>query len=247
MILDRVTFTGADDSVDPQELVRLSDRFPFVEWGILFSRARLGSPRYPSQTWLTVLRHCVEDRSLKLSAHLCGRWVRDFVISARFTWLQEFPTLAPLFQRVQLNFHGEYHQRGAGFETMLLAHSEREATTTRPAQPGKRFIFQCDGVNDEVVRDLATWGCAVPLFDTSGGAGVVPNGWPPSWPGIYCGYAGGLSPDNVLEELKRIEGAAGPERVWIDMERRVRSEDDTKFDIAKVHRVLEQVAPMVKA
>ena len=32
-ILDRVTITGADDSVRPTDLLELSREFPFVEWG----------------------------------------------------------------------------------------------------------------------------------------------------------------------------------------------------------------------
>jgi hypothetical protein len=40
MILDRVTITGADDDVDIGDLVDLSARYPFVEWGILSSSSR---------------------------------------------------------------------------------------------------------------------------------------------------------------------------------------------------------------
>jgi phosphoribosylanthranilate isomerase len=107
------------------------------------------------------------------------------------------------------------------------------------------FIYQCDGVNDRWIRELEF---GSPLFDTSGGAGVLPNRWPGAWPGRYCGYAGGLGPDNVVEQLTRIRIAANEgERFWIDMERRVRSDDDEQFDLDKVRTVLEAVKPLVQA
>ena len=44
--------TGADDSVDPKELFRISEKYPFVEWGILFSKSATGRYRYPSKEWI---------------------------------------------------------------------------------------------------------------------------------------------------------------------------------------------------
>lgn len=57
------------------------------------------------------------------------------------------------------------------------------------------------------------------------------------------GYAGGIGPDNVLEVLGDILLANGimDRPTWIDMETGVRDEHD-RFDLARVQRVLEQVA-----
>ena len=43
-------------------------------------------------------------------------------------------------------------------------------------------------------------------------------------------YAGGLGPDNLEEELKRIEEVAGDRTIWIDMETKVRSDGDRIFE-----------------
>jgi hypothetical protein len=246
MILDRVTITGADDSIRPDDLIPLARDFPFVEWGILFSGRRLGLPRYPSRAWLSELGKLMWHVPMKLSAHLCGRWVRDLVTGAKFTWRDEHKLEYDHFQRVQLNFHGEFHRRGSGFETILSDESPRAEGHGMGARDGKQFILQCDGVNDHAAEEIVPWCNAVPLFDRSGGAGVLPKEWPKAWPGVYCGYAGGLGPDNLAEQLDRIELAAGGEHVWIDMERRVRSEDDSRFDLEKVRRVLETAAPWVR-
>lgn len=243
MILDRVTITGADDSIDPIDLVKLSEEFPFVEWGILFSPRHQGSYRYPSDKWLSEFWK-VRKSSMKLSAHLCGRWVRDIVLDADFSWFRDYASISDFFQRVQLNFHGQYHRKSIHLEHNLKAINS------------KQFILQCDAVNDNDILSLANSGACVPLFDVSGGAGKVPEKWPEVWPGIYCGYAGGLGPHNVDSELHRIEGVVslddrihidfdeevvGPDvRIWIDMEKNVRSEDDSLFDLDKVRDVLVQ-------
>lgn len=224
MKLDRVTITGADDSIHPSALISLSQEFPFVEWGILFSGSQTGNPRFPSPEWVRGL-----PPGLQYAAHLCGRYVRDLVLEAHFTWWEGRP--GNFFDRIQLNFHGQFHRQHRNFLG--------EATLRADAQ----FILQCDGVNDDAVRDLCRQAPErfVPLFDTSGGAGRLPTSWPEIWPDQYCGYAGGLGPDNVIEQLKMIEAKTNGRRFWIDMERRVRTPDDRGFDLRKVYEVLAQV------
>ncbi len=62
------------------------------------------------------------------------------------------------------------------------------------------------------------------LYDPSGGFGREPAAWP-RHPGgdRLVGYAGGIGPDNAARVVEAI-GADGP--YWIDMESRVRTEDD---------------------
>lgn len=235
MILDRVTVTGADQSVTPPELAALSCEYPFVEWGLLFSPKRQGTPRYPGEEWLYWLREHAEKSPMKLSAHLCGKWVRDLVLEAKFTWAEKWPTLFRICERVQLNFHGQYHKAAMGFIDQLRQHSEKD------------WIFQHDGVNDMLISTFTNGGRirAFPLIDRSGGDGIVPASWPaPIW--TYQGYAGGLGPDNLAEQLRLIGAAVGDARVWIDMETRVRSDNNEIFEMDKVRRVLELARPWVK-
>lgn len=235
MILDRVTITGADQWTYIPEMVEISQEFPFVEWGILFSAKHQGvSPRYPAEEWLQALRKTAEKLPLNLSAHLCGRWVRDVVIDASLTFKEQRKDLWPLFQRVQLNFHAEPHKRHHAFAGRLLE------------DPGKQYIFQIDGRNDDLWEHARTvlGDRAVPLFDRSGGAGELPDQWPKVFEDVYGGYAGGLGPDNLTSQLELIEAAAGKARIWIDMETRVRTEE--KFDLAKVRRAVEQASEWIE-
>jgi phosphoribosylanthranilate isomerase len=109
----------------------------------------------------------------------------------------------------------------------------------------KQIIFQWDGHNNENVEKWSKAGLGVPLFDTSSGAGVLPGSWPKAVEGVYCGYAGGLGPANVVDQLKTIEPATNGQPFWIDMETRVRSSKDRLFDLAKVIDVLEKCEPFV--
>lgn len=232
MILDRVTITGADDSVAPKELVKLSQRYPFVEWGILLSRSREGTPRFPSEDWMLRLKDVVPNE-VKLSGHLCGAWVRALCRGSRRFELER-PGIARLFQRIQLNFHGAPHEILVDRFLECLHFWDRE-----------EIIFQFDRVNNGLMGEAIAGGVrAAPLFDTSGGAGVEPGEWPaPIAP--YCGYAGGLHPDHLAEQLERIALAAGTSRIWIDVETHVRSDDDKTFDLAKVEAFLAIAEPWV--
>lgn len=232
MKLDRVTITGADDSVDSRDLIALSAEFPFVEWGILFSRSSHGArPRYPSSSWVTTHLPALGQAGVQLSAHLCGGWVRSLVLDGDFAWRACYRATGHYFARIQLNFHGRFHEQHPAFGRVL-------------DMDGREFILQCDGVNDEAVAQLANAQPRIsPLFDQSGGAGVSPEAWPSTtWAPGYVGYAGGIGPHNVILELERIRKVAFDQRIWIDMERRVRTADDSALDLGLVRSVLEQVA-----
>jgi hypothetical protein len=259
MSIDRVTITGADDSIRPEDLLPLTKDFPFVEWGILASENNTmragGTTRYPSPKWITDLQGIVWSTGAlpQLALHINGRWVRELLMGN----LIVPHSLFDCFGRVQLNFHAERSS----------CVPEQFAKCLRMLR--KDFIFQLDGANGNKHLDAAN-AEEVPrcfgLFDVSGGAGILPREWPkpiylemqPGEDGCgeqyhdYHGYAGGLGPDNLAEQIPRIlEAAAATEfthegRIWIDMETRVRSDNDRQFDLEKVRRCLEISAPFVK-
>lgn len=220
-----VTITGADDSIDPQDLVQLSKKYPFVEWGILLSMNSQGSPRFPSRDWMQRLL----DRSdeLRLSGHLCGKWVRDLV-AGEPSYQQANPHLWPMFKRIQLNFHGNTEGFCPRFlDAIHLAHD-------------KQFIFQLPNFENELFTKCREANLnVVPLFDLSHGQGVTPETWPEPLAGVCCGFAGGLGPDNIEHELEKIQSSAINAEVWIDMETKVRSDDNARFDLYKVERCLD--------
>jgi hypothetical protein len=234
-MLTRVTITGADDSIKPIELANLSSEFPFVEWGILVSKNNYGTPRFPSLSWLQKLRGLKHDmRDLKLSCHLCGTFVRELA-KGNDTVIQIMGPMWYIFERVQINFHAIPHE----FSNQMIGIMSK--------YPKQQYIFQYDGVNDAIVRKAFLAGCNVSaLFDKSGGAGILPKQWPNLLEGIPCGYAGGLSPDNVDEQIKVIEEIVGGTKIWIDVETHVRSNMDAEFDLGKIRKFLEVCTYYIK-
>lgn len=240
-MIKKVTITGADDNTDPKALFELSRAYPFVEWGILRSQRQEGRPRYPSNDWMFAFKmehmslsnRSIQRPSIQVSIHLCGSWVREFLegnmFPARF--------LGELYQRVQINTHGELHRVTEDFITLVKSMPETE------------FIMQVDGLMNEFIqRSVGNFRVAA-LFDLSSGAGILPDHWPKPLHGIHCGYAGGLSPENVVDQIRSIEVIAGDSPTWIDVETHVRSVIDGKdvLDMSKVETFLRRSAPFVHA
>ncbi len=240
-MLKKVTITGADDSIHPASLVGLTHLYPFVEWGILVSKNNFGNPRFPSVWWLEELQEMksVYRTDMQLSCHICGSWVRELLLGETKIYqdIREKLThdVFHMFRRFQINTHAQKHNYNARvFEDLQL-------------YPGKEFIFQYDNVNTELLTMASDYNINhSALFDLSHGVGILPEHWPDLLPGTKCGYAGGLSPDNLEEQIKRIEEKAGDTEIWIDMETHVRSNNDQQFDLQKVHKCLEIASKFVK-
>lgn len=235
MNLKKVTLTGADDSIDPKDLIELSKCYPFVEWGILISKSQMGGSRFPSANWLKWLCEEVKrNNSINLSMHLCGRWLRELMLGMDV--FDEIPVPLSLFQRVQLNFHADKLNVDRDKFYRILASKDCE------------FIFQIDGNDGQGLLEgyFEDHGNASPLFDLSHGAGVSPDQWPVP---VYMlddvnhslhGYAGGIGPGNVLSQLEKIKSVVGDVPIWIDMETKLRTEHDAVFDYSLCRSVLEQ-------
>ena len=216
-----VTISGADDSVDPSALVALSAEFPFVEWAILLSDKRLGTPRYPSRDWMARL---LSGPPLRLAAHLCGQHTRNFLTTGT-SFLHE------RFARIQVN----------GWR-------RPEAEALDNMRHEKRLILQCrsEDTLQQVANDAAALGNADVLFDPSGGRGIESFRYPPTPYGCHLGFAGGIGPENVCDVVGEISMGAGvrPD-FWIDMESGVRDQHDA-FSLGRVRLLLGQVAGLMK-
>lgn len=230
MVIKKVTMTGADDSIRPIELFEIANNYPFVEWGILASRNSQGLNRFPSLNWMNELNTLYKDseQKINLSLHLCGAYVRE-ILNGDISFINEIGEIWNQFKRVQINTHGIKHK----YELKLL----RNVIMSNPT---KEFIFQYDNKNKEILDAIADLNNICTLFDMSHGAGVLPKNWLEPIEGIRCGYAGGLSPDNIIEQINLISEKVNNQEIWIDMETMVRSNNDQLFDLNKVKVVLNK-------
>lgn len=169
------------------------------------------------------------DRNpMQLSGHICGKWVREILEGGDYEFIQN---RIGCFKRYQLNTHGEHHKI-----------ADIEAIT---GKTDCQVIVQYDNVNTELLTKLKTAGYdAAALFDLSHGAGVLPEEWPSNLKDTYCGYAGGLSPENVADQLIKIETMCGKDPIWIDAETHLRA-NETHFYLDACERFLKACEPWV--
>lgn len=233
--ITKVTVTGADDSTDANTLVEISKQYPFAEFGILLSKKHSsgnGINRFPSKEWLRKLIDIWGNSdTLNLSGHLCGDWVNKTLLGAFPNFDEIDNGLKYIFDRYQLNTHGHKHVYDPiGLNKVIKTKALLYQT----------IIFQVDGVNDivEQIANAEKHTNIAALFDLSHGAGILPTEWPGQLTGINCGYAGGLGPDNVKEQVEKIASISGGYPTWIDAETKLRP-DERVFDLDEVVKFLE--------
>lgn len=204
-----VTFTGADDRTSINALHDFVGQYPLLtEFAVLYSPGRIGEPRYPTKAWL---ERFAESNMVQCSLHICGSGLDELL--ADDPWLTQLVTA---FRRVQLNF--SYRRRP-------------DFTPAMASRLAQTFSDSCHSLITQHNANNADFTMQVDsphhvLFDASGGRGISPATWPAYLPRKLCGYAGGLGPDNIREELVRISAAAAGKPFWIDMEGKLRDNDD---------------------
>ncbi len=248
-MLHTVTITGLDVWTNRNALVDLQREFPFVEWGILLSASRMGQDnRYPPSNWIEdtgqFFASVPVPPRLRLSGHLCGAWARDIAAGGN-RFVTEYPKWPSFFRRLQLNVghilsdissSTEYGNDGEhfydGVRLLAAAHPTASSRIIIQVNPNQGWRYRLQPLLDEV--DI--------LFDCSGGRGIVAEHWPNPVAGTdarlltNCGYAGGLTPDNLPDQLALIMKASLGQPIWIDVESGVRT--DNYLDLDKVRQFL---------
>lgn len=231
-MIKNITLTGADDLNEPLDLVEICDKYPNAEFGILISKNKSG-PRYPTEDWILELFNVWKKATnLNLSLHVCGKYVRD-ICNGNWSFFENsiLKETFKMFKRVQLNFSPYVDSINLDKFSNGLKIKELE---------NKQIIFQLKKIDSLIYSSLKDKFNVVPLFDLSGGRGILPTEWPKST--AYTGYAGGLNPNNVKESCAKIFSVAEG-NFWIDAETGLRTKNEKCdfFDINKVNLFLERV------
>ncbi len=256
--LHTVSITGADFYVNNLHMGLLTERhYPFVEWGILLAKTRQGKEnRYPPVDWIEDLFHFRKGGNplskIRLAGHLCGTWARDFASDGTM-FMDDHPDWLGEFERIQLNLSHVVSEINVNLLSLAVSR-----------HPTIEFIIQ---INETIPLwfDMLPSNCSF-LFDHSGGRGLLPSGGWQSQPAprmnlisyprgmermarhatpprSNCGYAGGLTPDNLAEQLPLISFACGGAPIWIDAESGLRTDD--VFDLDKATKFLDAAKPYV--
>jgi len=187
--LERVTVTGANNSVRHEDIYRLAREFPYVEFGIRLDPERQG---YPSPFWLFGLRH-LAARGVPLAGHIGGEWASD-ALSGQWTVFRRWPWLMKCFSRLQLDVDADLDSVEIGWPFL----AGKKALVIKAEQAPSRILAHARGKGFSTAWLHERLDTAAP--------------WPKA-----DGYAGGLFPRNVAGELVEIlQVAEAP--AWIEAE-----------------------------
>lgn len=225
--LRRVSLTGADDAVSIEELKLLARQYARVEWALLYVPYAEGQARNPTRSWREAFFQArVPGNS---AVHLCGKQAFDELLAG------ELPDELLKANRLQLNINARKRD---------FTDDEVRTVFDKALHLGPDVILQYHPSCAALVED-AVANCPAELrsrlhvlMDSSRGTGVVPETWgaPPSLAQVFCGYAGGLGPDNVAAVAAQLNARGLP--YWLDMESGIRT--DNQFDLVKARAVLER-------
>lgn len=225
--LTGVTLTGAGHYTPLPQLEAISERYPFLEWGILYSPTKAGNDnRYPSEEWIDwVLRK--RSPNMKVSLHLCGKAKDDFVreIPSGNHWKG--------FDRIQFNLG----KSANSFVNKVYKTTE----LSKFAKDNKVILGGWVQLISDFPEDV------FPLFDVSGGKGVLNNEYEePFQTDRPNGYCGGLSPENLFYQYNLINEVAGDTDIWIDIETGVHNRNNV-FDLNICVQLLKMMEPIYES
>lgn len=207
-----ITLTGIDERTDLARAAKLN-----AELGILLSLTPEGRPRYPSQEW--IFNKALEVLP-NVAIHICGSAARNGLA----TGILDDIALHPAVKRIQLN--GHYTIADVGYVCDYF--QEKQIITQQ--KDGNDHLQWVERANHQI------------LMDSSGGKGLCPTNWdipwrraPVSQPIVELarikrvGFAGGLGPDNLYEQLGFMVASNRNACLgwwWVDMENKLRDSDD---------------------
>ena len=183
----------------------------------------------PRNVWFTnVLRESMHlSRPINLAIHINSEWANDICVNGKIPdiiaeWIKLQRHNKPLISRIQINMPKE---------TADNINPDYMAAIISWEFPKQEFIFQYNDKTKVAIEKLHK--TLVPfslLFDASGGRGVAPKSWEkPIYESHPMGYSGGMSPDNVIGNLRQINQILPNDYpTWIDAEGKLK---DQTYDL----------------
>ena len=210
-------------------------RLPRAEIAVQCHPSKM-SDGMPRNIWFReLLRESVQlSKPINMAIHINSEWANDICVNGRIPetileWMKLKWHNKPLIKRIQINMPKQ---------TAIDFNPDYVAAIISWEFPKQEFIFQYNNKTKDAIEKLHK--TQVPfslLFDASGGRGIAPNQWQkPIYENHPMGYSGGLSPDNVIRNLREIgKQNPGDSEIWIDAEGQLKSSDmfdeKPKFDV----------------
>lgn len=219
------------------ELFDLWDIDPRVEIAVQMHPGKV-SPDTERYKWIRALVDSLYIRKpeYNLAIHVNNDWCDDICNGVIPNALEplfnasSYYKSRPLVQRIQLNMPQKTAENFNAKKLKPVIDSYND----------KEFIIQYKPTTVAAVDALHKSGAKFSLlFDESGGTGRDAGVWrAPIFPGQHpMGYSGGMSPENVADNLTKIKSVAGAHAIWIDAEGKLKRDD--KFDVARAKQYIQ--------
>lgn len=231
----KVSCCGANELLRVEDVVKFLEKNRNVELGIGVSKERC---QYAMNRfkWILKLQDNLsnENGKSRIAFHVNGEWSHNIVETG--TLPKEL--LFILFRnngiaRVQLNVIGSGYSfenlRAAGLAKLILTLKEKKLA---------KFIIPANPQSMNFIKDLQTYTNDFDvLYDVSFGLGKQANEYLSIFSNNFQGYAGGLSPDNIKQELLKIDEAQKKSvDIWVDAEGRLKCENYNMLDLNKAQK-----------
>lgn len=243
MNLRYITCSDPREDTPIEDILHLSQTAPNVEIAVQAHPSKM-SFDMPRRKWF----ECLLKESLSmptapnLAVHLNLDWCDKFCqgilapdLLDLFFLLREDGT--PAIHRWQINIHGSKTKlfKPDNIARILNNYSGREFIF----QYGASEYHRMQRLDNRMKRFDVETNFSI-LYDTSGGAGKLTKNWrAPLFEDHSQGYAGGLSPENVSENLDKIAKVAGDRTdIWIDAEGKLKTPGTKTFDIKRAEQYI---------
>lgn len=221
MDLQYITCSDPRSDIPVQSMINFAMKYPLVEFGV---QAHPGPMSYghSRNIWFNKFVELSKNMNVQpnIALHINYQWcdsMCDGVVPEQLSnWLNMVNVHSGknVVQRIQLNI-------GDGtrcFDAQKIADLIKKF-------PNQKFIFPWNNITAKSIDALKqTDAKFLLLFDGSYGAGICPTKWTgPVYNDVPNGYAGGLGPKNVAENLDKINDILPSDyQTWIDAEGKLR-------------------------
>lgn len=246
MQLRYITCSGANENTPTDKLINLAKQSKLVELGIVANSSNIkkGTPFYD---WFDKLLDLSNNTDMNLALHIGGDWCTDLCEGKIPTEIQKWMTVRnkksnmPAIRRWQLNISNSMNLSKTSALQKIIKDN-----------PDKEFIFSFNRgpIIMEFINKLYKSGEKFSLlYDSSYGMGRHPQYWEgPYYAGREHGYAGGLSSDNVYENLTQISYVVPDTyHTWIDAEYRLKTPGTTRFNLETAQEYVANALKWQKA
>jgi len=177
----------------------------------------------PRNVWFNELLYAVRGvNHVNLAIHVNQKWANEICVNGKIpdiilNWIRaEKYYNHPIIKRIQLNMPRLAAENINADALAKVFHDFKN----------QEFIVQYNERTKSAIEKLNKTGAKFSiLFDASGGNGILPEIWQkPVYENHPFGYSGGISPENVSQNLDKIQNVTGKDyETWIDAEGRLKS------------------------